>query len=81
MSELFNVVQFFEDDSYEYVRTAVQAQEAVSAAKHYCTSVGARMGVVKRVIITDAGDSTFFEWRRGVGQVWPPPRVDLGSAP
>ena len=63
----FNVCQFFEDGSYEYVRRGVSAEDAVSAAKHYCNSVLARMGIVKRVIITDSDDCTNFEWKFGEG--------------
>ena len=61
----FNVVQFFEDGQYEYVRRAVPALEAVQAVQHYTTSVGARMGITKRVIITDMMDSICFEWDEG----------------
>jgi len=66
-SERFNVYQFFEDDSYEKVREWVTAEEAVKAAHHYCTSVGARLGFTKRVIITDGGDCVNFEWKAGEG--------------
>jgi hypothetical protein len=59
----FSVVQFFEDESYEYVRRGVSAEEAVKAAHHYTNSVGAKLGFTRRVIITDAGDSINFEWR------------------
>jgi hypothetical protein len=72
VADYFNVVQFFEDDTYEYVRRGVTDEEAVLAAKHYCTSVGARMGFVKRVIITDMLDNTNFEWVYGKGVVFPP---------
>ena len=65
--EKFSVVQFFEDDSYEYVRTGVGAEEAVKAAHHYCHSVGATLGITKRVIITDDGDNIAFEWKHGEG--------------
>lgn len=68
----FSVCQFFEDDSYEYVRRWCGAQEAVEAAKHYTTSIGAQMGTTRRVIITDGGDHTNFEWRFGEGIVYPP---------
>jgi hypothetical protein len=68
----FSVCQFFEDGSYEYVRRFVDAEEAVKAAKHYSTSVGARIGTTTRVIITDGGDCTAFEWIRGEGVVFPP---------
>ena len=63
----FSVCQFFKDDTYEYVRRFVSAEEAVKAAKHYTQSVGARLGTTKRVIITDGGDSTNFEWKYGEG--------------
>jgi hypothetical protein len=63
--DLFNVVQFFPDGQYEYVRKAVSAEEAVKATQHYTTSVGARMGTTVRVIITDMMDCTCFEWKDG----------------
>lgn len=72
-TETFNVCQFFEDGTYEYVRRRVGAEEAVIAAKHYCTSVGAQMGVTRRVIITDSGDCTNFEWQFGKGITYPKP--------
>jgi hypothetical protein len=68
----FSVCQFFKDDSYEYVRRYVSAEEAVEAAKHYTTSVGARFGTTKRVIVTDGGDYTNFEWKFGEGITYPP---------
>lgn len=68
----FSVCQFFPDGSYEYVRRFVSAQEAVEAARHYCTSVGARLGTTQRVIITDGGDRVNFEWQFGKGITYPP---------
>ena len=69
----FSVCQFFADPNQppEWVRCHVSAEEAVKAACHYTTSVGARFGFVERVIITDGGDCTVFDWRKGVGVVWP----------
>ncbi len=72
MSDLFSVVQFFDDDTHEYVRRRVDAQHAVTAARHYCSSIGARIGTTKRVIITDNGDDTVFEWQFGKGVTFPP---------
>lgn len=63
----FSVCQFFDDGSYEYVRRFVSAEEAVKAAKHYTESVGAKIGMTQRVIITDGGDCTNFEWQFGKG--------------
>lgn len=74
MAEEFSVCQFFEDETYEYVRRYVSAEEAVKAAKHYCSSVGAQVGTTRRVIITDGGDDTVFEWKYGEGVVFPPRR-------
>ena len=63
----FSVCQFFDDGTSEYVRRFVSAEEAVMAAKHYTQSVAARLGMVNRVIITDGGDCTNFEWKYGEG--------------
>ncbi len=67
----FSVVQFFADETYEYVRRGVSAPEAVGAAKHYAASVGARLGTTRRVIITDGEDFTTFEWKFGEGVTYP----------
>lgn len=71
MSELFNVVQFFKDGTHEYVRREVEMAEAVEGARHYCSSVAAKLGMVVRVIITDDGDHTCFEWQYGKGVTFP----------
>lgn len=72
MSELYSVVQFFRDDTHEYVRRGLEAKEAVETASHYCSSVGAKLGTTTRVIITDGGDDTVFEWQFGKGVTFPP---------
>jgi hypothetical protein len=69
--ELYSVCQFFEDESYEYVRRNVSAEESVKAFKHYTTSVGAKLGMTKRVIITDQGDCINMEWQFGKGITYP----------
>lgn len=68
---LYNVVQFFPNEQSEYVRRAVDVEEAVRAARHYTTSVGARIGTTTRVIVTDMMDCTVFEWIYGKGIVYP----------
>lgn len=79
--ERFSVVQFFPDDSYEYVRERVTAQEAMKAVEHYINCVGARLGTTRRVIVTDSGDCTCFEWIYGQGITFPPtePNDTLGE--
>jgi hypothetical protein len=69
----FSVCQFFENDTYEYVRRFVSAEEAMTAFRHFTNSVAARMGMVKRVIITDGGDCINAEWIYGKGLVYPLP--------
>jgi hypothetical protein len=71
VGEVFSVYQFFEDGSYERVREWVSLDEALKGAKHYCTNVTAKMGITKRVIITDTGDLIVFEWEYGKGVVFP----------
>jgi hypothetical protein len=70
--EEFSVAQFFADGSYEYVRRGVNALEAVRAARHYTHNVAAKLGIVDRVIITDGGDDTVFEWIKDRGITFPP---------
>jgi len=61
----FSVYQWFPDGSYEKVREFVSAEEAVAAAKFYTNNVAAKMGITKRVIITDGGDCVAWEWKEG----------------
>jgi hypothetical protein len=70
----YSVCQFFAGHTGqepEWVRWNVSADEAVKAACHYTTSVAARFGFVDRVIITDGLDCLVFDWRKGVGIIWP----------
>jgi hypothetical protein len=60
----FSVVEFYDDDSHAYVARQLDARDAVYLAKH-CTR---RLhDGVTRIIITDGGDDTVFEWQRGKG--------------
>lgn len=72
-------MQFFQDDTWEYVRRAVALEEAGAAFKHYTGCVAARMGLIKRVIITDAGDFTNAEWVYGKGLVYPTQEMLAGA--
>lgn len=69
----FSVCQFFADEraGYEYVRRWVSAKEAMKAFKHYTHNVAARLGPVRRVIVTDGGDAIAFEWQYGKGITFP----------
>lgn len=67
----FSVYQWFKNGDQERVRQYVSAEEAMEAFLHYCTSVGARMGMTVRVIIIDGGDYTNAEWKFEEGIVYP----------
>lgn len=69
--EKFNVHQFFADDSNERVLNLVSAKEAVEKAYSLRSSVGAQIGTTKRVIITDGGDLTLWDWTYEKGLVFP----------
>ena len=71
MSDEFSVCQFFENDMYEWVRTNVGAEEAVTAFQHYTSNVACQLGITKRVIITDGGDCIAMEWQHGRGITFP----------
>lgn len=76
MDERFHVWQFFEDGTYERVRDSVLVEEAAIAFRHYSTSVAARVGLTKRIIVTDSGDVICAEWIYGQGIVFPPQKED-----
>ena len=63
----FSVYQTFEDGTTERVRTFVPLSDAFDAYRHYTTNVAVTMGIVKRVILTDANDFTVMEWKHGEG--------------
>lgn len=77
----FSVVLFFPDGTYEYVKRFVGAEEAVRTAKDYSTSTrpAVLLGFIKRIIITDGGDCTVFEWRAGEGVTFPAKSADVGK--
>lgn len=71
MNELFNVCQFFEDGSYEYVRRHVGPETALQAFTMYTNNPASKIGITQRVIITDSGDCTNMEWKFGEGITFP----------
>jgi len=75
-TELFSVIQYFENDTYEKVRSLVPAKEAVDAFQIYTNNVASRLGVVKRVIIVDQLDCCNMEWIFGQGITFPKPETE-----
>lgn len=91
LEEVFSTYQFFPDDTYEKVIQYAPLVRAMEVAKQLCHSLGARIGTTKRVIITDGGDCTVFEWTHDRGIIWPadinmlgqwkPEKLNLSSMP
>jgi len=67
----FSVVQFFPDGTWERVAEWVDGRTAVETAKSYTERPAALIGIIARIVITDGGDFTVFEWRFGEGVVYP----------
>jgi hypothetical protein len=68
-----SVCEFFCDESYAYVDPRfVDAKTAMDMARKSITSLRARTGLIKKVIVTDGGDCINFEWRHGIGVTFPP---------
>jgi hypothetical protein len=67
----FSVYQFFPGGCHERAASFVDADTAVHIALRLSQTVGARLGVVDRIIITDCGDFTVFEWKPGEGVTYP----------
>lgn len=72
--ELFSVYQFFRDNTRERVSACVGPADAVMTAQRLTENVGGRIASTRRVIITDSGDNTVFEWIFGKGVTFPTPR-------
>lgn len=70
--ELFSVWQFLKGGRHECVGRGLGAKAAVETAKAYTERPAAQIGVIERIIITDDGDHTVFEWRFGPGVTFPP---------
>ena len=69
--ERFNVVQYFADGSYEYVRKNILIEEAKDVLGSCIKSVGARMGTTVKILMTDMMDFTLFHWEHGKGIIFP----------
>lgn len=68
---VFSVAMYYPNGVYEYIARYVSAQEALIKARSYITRPAALIGVIRRVIVTDGGDCTVFEWQYGKGITFP----------
>ena len=67
----FSVYQWFVNGTYERVLHLVDVNSAVVQACKLATSAGAKIGTTIRVMITDGGDCSCWEWVHGEGIVFP----------
>lgn len=68
----FSVYWFDADEcSYPELR-GVDAKTSVEFAKGLTERPAALMGIIQRIVITDGGDFTVFEWKNGEGVTYPP---------
>jgi hypothetical protein len=81
MAELFAVHLFFLFCSYHCEGAFLEAEAAATLAVECSRRPAAVAGFIRRIIITDGGDDTVFEWRYGEGVTFPPPPAgdDAGS--
>lgn len=68
----FAVYIFFPDGSHHCEGSFTEALEAVQCAKRQTEKPAVLLGMIRRVIITDGGDFTCFEWKHGEGVTYPP---------
>jgi hypothetical protein len=69
----FSVVEFYDDGEYAYVERWLDGESAVKVAKRCTEKPAVRLGIITKVIITDGGDFTVFQWEHGKGVTFPPP--------
>jgi hypothetical protein len=69
----FSVVEFYSDGYHAYVERRLDAKNAVNLAKRCTDAAMVASGFVVKVIITDGGDNTVFQWEHGKGVTFPPP--------
>jgi hypothetical protein len=67
-------VWWFDPDGYSHPEKCfVDAETAVRLAFSLTERPAAKLGMIRRVIITDGGDFTNFEWKHGIGVTYPQP--------
>lgn len=70
-NDSYRLYLFYADDSREEFGPTADVEELVIKAKGFSESVGAKIGTLTRMIITDSGDYTIFEWTTKEGVVFP----------
>lgn len=71
ISEEFSVWKFYADGTNTPIHRFIGPLKAVTSAMECMNSEDALSGKIVKVIITDGGDFTNFEWRHGEGVIDP----------
>jgi hypothetical protein len=71
MSDEWSVWIFFPDGGHVAEAQWIGPEAAVKLAYELTRRPAARVGIIERVIITDGGDFTCFEWQFGKGVTFP----------
>ena len=75
MDNEFSVYHYGFEDVQVAEKRFVSADEAMRTVAALIRSPAAQIGVMKRIIVTDGGDFTNFEWKYGEGITFPPELV------
>jgi P2-related tail formation protein len=67
----FSVFWWDPDGNCHAERRYIGALAATELAHSLVLRPAASLGIIRRIIITDGGDFTVFEWIRGQGVTWP----------
>ena len=68
----FNVVLIFANETHHYEARNLMAEAAVKLAYEVSKRPAALVGIIGKILITDGGDFTVFEWQFGKGVTFPP---------
>jgi hypothetical protein len=69
--ELFKVWWWDPQGYYHLERAGLTGMAAVQLAYDLAQRPATALGIFRRIIITDAGDCTVFEWKHGEGVTFP----------
>lgn len=73
----FSVAIINRSGTWWYTRRWVGDRESAQAFFYYCTSVAARLGLIKEVRLIDGGDCTNLEWEFESGIRFPPEYIGV----
>jgi hypothetical protein len=66
----YNLV-VWQGETYEYTKRNAEAADCVNEAKRLTGTVACKVGMITKIMITDAEDFCVFEWVFGEGVVFP----------